>query len=146
MEELNPKNEKDMEKVIVTIDWCEKNYCGGYGDNVPGAAVFTAATYEEAKREAQETLDFHMEGYIEDGEEVPQWYLDKDYDLEFRLTTSALLHSVSADIPLSAISRTTGINQRQLSHYANGLKVPRVQQRQRIIDGIHTIGRRLMAV
>lgn len=146
MEELNPKKETDMEKVIVTIDWCEKNYCGGYGDNVPGAAVFTASTFEEAKREAQDTLDFHMEGYIEHGEEVPQWYLDKDYELEFRLTTAALLQSFEADVPLSAVSRATGINQRLLSHYANGLKVPREQQRLRIIDGLHSIGRRLLAV
>lgn len=135
-----------MEKVIVTIDWHDRNYCGSYGDNVPGAAVFTASTYEEAMREAQETLDFHLEGYIKDGAEVPQWYLDKDYELEFQLTTAALLHSLGADLSLSAISRATGINQRQLSHYANGVKVPRQQQRMRIIDGIHDIGRRLMAV
>lgn len=31
-------------------------------------------------------------------------------------------------------NRTTGINQHQLSHYANGLKNPRPQQRQRIVE------------
>ena len=134
-----------MEKIIVTIDWHEKNYCGGFSDNVPGCAIFTASTYEEAEREAQETLDFHLQGYAEDGE-APQWYLDKDYELEFQLTTSALLHSLGADISLASISRATGINQTQLSHYANGIKVPRPRQKQRIIDGIHSIGRRLMAV
>ena len=134
-----------MERITVFIDWSEHNYCGSYSENVPGAAVFTAATYEDAKLEAQETLDFHMEGYAEEGK-APQWYLDKEYELEFQLSVAALLHSLGADISLASISRATGINQTQLSHYANGLKVPRPKQHQRIIDGIHAIGRRLIAV
>ena len=46
---------------------------------------------------------------------------------------------------MAAISRATGINQRQLSHYATGLKTPRPKQRQRIVEGLHKIGRELMA-
>jgi hypothetical protein len=47
---------------------------------------------------------------------------------------------------IAAISRASGINQHQLSHYANGIKKPRPAQRRRILDGIHKIGRELMAV
>lgn len=39
-----------------------------------------------------------------------------------------------------------GINQRQLSHYVNSVKKPRPNQRQRIIDGIHKIGKELIAI
>lgn len=134
-----------MERIIVYIDWCRSNFSGSFSENVPGGVAFTADTYEEAQREAQATLDFHLQGYAEDGE-APQWYLDKDYELVFQPTAAALLHSYSADISLAAISRATGINQTQLSHYANGLKTPRPAQRQRIVDGIHAIGRRLLAV
>ena len=46
----------------------------------------------------------------------------------------------------AALSRVTGINQRLLSHYANGLRNPRPAQRQRIVDGVHEIGRELLSV
>lgn len=134
-----------MEKIIVYIDWCRSNFSGSYSDNVPGGVTFTGDTYEDMLREAQETLDFHMQGYVEDGE-APQWYLDHDYTLDFHPTTAALLRAYTSDISLASISRATGINQTQLSHYANGLKTPRPAQRRRIIEGIHAIGRRLLAV
>ena len=89
---------------------------------------------------------FHLQGYAEDGE-APQWWIDHDYEFEYNFIDAAtLLHIYSPDLTLAAISRATGINQTQLSHYANGVKTPRPAQRQRIVDGLHAIGRRLMAV
>jgi hypothetical protein len=41
---------------------------------------------------------------------------------------------------------TERINQHQLSHYANGIKKPRPEQRRRIVEGLHKIGRELIAV
>ena len=34
-----------MEKVIVDVAWCDRNYGGSFGSNVPGAVVFTAPTF-----------------------------------------------------------------------------------------------------
>lgn len=136
-----------MERIIVDVSWCDKNFGASLSENVPGAVVLTAKTFEELQREVQETLRFHLDGMVKDGDEVPQWFVDGDYEFEYHYhDIAALLQAYGSDLTLSAISRATGINQRQLSHYANGLKVPRPQQRQRIIDGIHSIGRRLMAV
>lgn len=45
-----------MEKIIVNVAWCEKNFGGSPGDNVPGAVVFTAKTFEELQKEAAERL------------------------------------------------------------------------------------------
>ena len=42
--------------------------------------------------------------------------------------------------------KVTGINEAQLTHYANGFRKPRPVQRQRIIDGIHQIGRELTLI
>jgi hypothetical protein len=47
---------------------------------------------------------------------------------------------------IAAISRVSGINQHQLSHYANGIKKPRPEQRRRIVKGLHKMGRELIAV
>lgn len=136
-----------MEKIKVDVAWCDKNFGASLGDNVPGAVVLTAKTYEELLREVPETLRFHVEGMLADGDDVPQWLIDGDYEFEYNLIDVAtVLRAYEPFISLAALSRASGINQHQLSHYANGLKQPRPQQRQRIVDGIHKIGRKLLAV
>ena len=57
-----------------------------------------------------------------------QWsYLegDGDYEFEYHLDAAALLQMCSPYASIAAISRVSGINQHQLSHYANGIKRPR---------------------
>ena len=136
-----------MEKIKVDVQWCDKNFGASLGNNVPGAVVLTAKTFEELKREVPETLKFHVEGMIADGEDVPQWLRDGDYEFEYNLLDVAtMLRAYEPYYTLAALSHATGINQHQLSHYANGLKHPRPQQRQRIVEGMHEIGRQLLAV
>lgn len=136
-----------MEKIKVDVQWCDKNFGASLGDNVPGAVVLTAKTFEELKREVPETLHFHVEGMIADGEDVPQWLRDGDFEFEYNLLDVAtMLRAYEPYYTLAALSHATGINQHQLSHYANGLKHPRPQQRQRIVEGMHEIGRQLLAV
>ena len=136
-----------MEKIKVDVAWCDKNFGASLGDNVPGAVVLAAKTYEELLREVPETLRFHVEGMLADGDDVPQWLIDGDYEFEYNLIDVAtVLRAYEPFVSLAAISRASGINQHQLSHYANGLKQPRPQQRQRIVDGIHKIGRELISL
>lgn len=136
-----------MERIRVDVQWCDKNFGASLGENVPGAVVLTAKTYEELLREVPETLRFHIDGMLEDGDDVPQWLRDGDYELEYNLLDAAtVLRAYEPYVSLAAISRATGINQHLLSHYANGLKKPREPQRQRIVDGIHKIGRELLNV
>ncbi len=54
-----------MEKIRVDVSWCENNFSASLGENVPGAVVFTADTFVELQKEAQESLDFHVEGMID---------------------------------------------------------------------------------
>lgn len=136
-----------MEKIKVDVQWCDKNFGASLGNNVPGAVVLTAKTFEELKREVPETLHFHVEGMIADGEDVPQWLRDGDYEFEYNLLDVAtMLRAYEPYYTLAALSHATGINQHLLSHYANGLKHPRPQQRKRIVEGMHEIGRQLLAV
>ena len=134
------------ERIIVNVSWCGKNFSASLSENVPGAVVFTAKTFAELQKEAEVSLDFHLEGMHEDGDEVPQWWLDKNYEFEYQYAdTATMLQVFSETVSLVAISRATGINQHLLSHYANGLKRPRPQQRQRIVEGIHKLGRQLLS-
>lgn len=136
-----------MKKIVVYVDWCDKNFAASFDNNIPGAVVFTARTWEDVQKEAKNTLDFHIEGMLRDGDAVPEWLRNGDYELEFiPVSIAALLRCSENYTTMAAIARASGVNQRQLSHYANGLKKPRPQQRQRIVAGLHKIGKQLMAV
>ena len=136
-----------MEKIRVDVAWCDKNFGASLGENVPGAVVVTAKTFDELQKEIKETLEFHLEGMAKDGDEVPQWLVDGDYEFEYNfMDVAALLRAYEPFVSLAAISRSSGINQHLLSHYANGIKKPRPQQRERIVKGIHNIGKELLAI
>ena len=142
---LDKLKTNDMKKIKVHVSWYEKNFGASLGGEVPGAVVLTAKTFEELQEAVPETLRFHVEGLLEDGEEeVPEWLAKGDYEFEWDLDTAALLQVCSQYATLAAISRASGVNERQLSHYANGTKKPRQPQRQRIVEGLHKIGRSLM--
>jgi hypothetical protein len=59
---------------------------------------------------------------------------------------SAILHRLDGIVTRTAIAQATGINAKQLGHYAMGLHNPRPAQRERIVAGIRTIGRNLIEV
>lgn len=74
-----------MEKIIVDVAWCDRNYGGSLGSNVPGAVVLTAPTLEALQKEAKESLEFHVEGLMENGEDVPEWLKNGDYEFEYNI-------------------------------------------------------------
>lgn len=135
-----------MEKIMVEVRWCEHNFGATFSDNVPGAIVVAAKTYDELLKEVPETLKFHIEGMVADGDHVPQWLATGDYEIEYHLDTAALIRSCERYASLAAISRASGVNERQLSHYANGIKQARAKQRERILNGLHKIGRELLSL
>jgi len=134
-------------KLFVSIGWSGNNYgAASQSDDINGVVVATHKTLEGVKNEFKSALEFHIEGCIEDGDKLPEWLVKGEYSIEYKLETSALLHSLDGFITRSAIARVSGINERQIGHYASGIKKPRPVQRQRIVTGIHTISRELASV
>ena len=147
MEIMKQTNMEEKKIIKVYVEWTDKNFCASLSDNVPGSIVITAKNIIELKREVAETLKFHIEGMLADGDEVPQWLVEGNYEFDFDyLSAAALIKACEPYVSLAALSRATGINQRQLSHYANGIRHPRPEQRKRIVEGMHKIGRELLSV
>ena len=77
-------------------------------------------------------------------------YIPEEFQGEWRpvfvLTTCAKLRYTDNYITRKALSRETGINIRQLSHYANGWKHPRPSTEQKIAEGIRAISKRLALI
>ncbi len=134
-------NTQDMEKIIVTVDWCGKNYASYIDDHrINGVVISTAKTFEKLQKETSDGLQFHLEECARDGNEIPPSIIRGDYKLVYEKRISAILHEAQQYTTLAAISRVTGIRHAQLSHYANAVSKPRPAQRARIIKGLHEIG------
>lgn len=133
-----------MEIIKAQVDWCGKNFSGGWGCEGIGAVIVASRTFSAFKSEFESALRFHIEGMDEDGAIIPAWLSGGDYILEYELTAAALLRRAEEFTTLAAISRASGINQKQLSHYANGTKKPRPAQRARIVEGLRAIGQACM--
>lgn len=128
-------------KVIVT--WVEDNY-GAYCEALPGC-VATHQDLEELKTVFAEAVDFHLEGMMEDGEPIPSEF-QGEYELYFELNVQALLKRYSGIITRSGLSKASGINEKQLGHYASGVKQPRPATRKKIVEAIHRLAEDMLTV
>ncbi len=68
------------------------------------------------------------------------------YELVFKFDVESFLNYYRKIFTNSALERLTGINQKQLQHYASGLKKPRADQVQKIESAIHSLGKELLSV
>lgn len=137
-----------MEKEVlnVKVSWTEDSFGCVWYDEELGSVVAANKSLAKLKEEFAESLKWHIEGCAADGDSVPEYLAKGDYELHFQLDTAALIHDAVSYTTLAAISRASGINQRQLSHYANGIKQARPAQRERIEKGLKRIGTQLLAL
>ena len=128
-----------MQKIDVKVDWSGKNYGGGWGNPVLGIILSTGDTWEEFTKDFEEALDFHIEGMMEHGDQLPQWAVERDYEIEYRMTVSALLHRALEYTTLEAISRASGLKRSALKRYATGVVCPRDVQSEKILLALKKI-------
>ena len=124
------------------IGWTD-NY-GAHSDAVPGC-VATHRTLDGVKQAFAEALEIHIKGMEEDGDPIPE-ELRGEYELDFHLNIRAILHYTEGTVPRTALAKVSGINEKQLGHYASGWRNPRPEMQRRIINGIHDIGGQLISI
>ena len=130
-----------MEKLIIQIE-ASSDFFDGFAINcegVSGAGQNVAACKENV-----------LEGLrlLKESRPMEQWpdVLKGEYDIEFRYDVQSILSYYSKVFTKPALERLTGINQKQLHHYATGLKKPREPQRKKIEDALHKLGSELLSV
>ena len=133
-----------MGKITILVDWNGKNFAAR-PMNEDIACIATGKTLDELQSNMHEALELHTRGLVEDAEPVPV-ELNGTISPEYLLTTRALLRWSENWITLKALSQETGINQQQLSHYANGWRHPRRDMHIKIAEGIRPIGKKLCAL
>lgn len=124
-----------MKKVIIIIER-SKDFYWAYAQNVEGVSG-GGATVAEAKKNALFGLELQKElGNIP----------NVKYAITYKFDTQSLLNYYNKIISNAGMERLTGINQKQIQHYATGLKKPRQAQVKKIKTALHTLGKELMAV
>lgn len=132
-----------MAELNVIIEQTENNYAA-YIEGIDGIAT-TGRTVDEIKSNMAEAIEFYVDTCKEMGLEVPE-QLKGDYNLVFKMDTRCVLAFYYGIFSKAGLSRLTGINQKQLWHYASGLSSPRPAQKVKIENALHRLGEELLAV
>lgn len=133
-----------MERVVMTVARTDTGYCCNC-DLLPGWIVAGSDDFGEFRKEVQESVDFYVDCARQDGEKYPAVF-DGDYEIVYKFDVASLLDYYRGIFSFSALQTITGINQKQLCHYASGVSKPRPKQAAKIADGLHHLARDLMTV
>lgn len=132
-----------MRKITVVIERAENNF-SAYVREVDGISA-TGQSMDEIKTSVIEAIDEYITACNELGLEVPQ-ELQDEYEITFDLDIQSLLMIYEGIFTKSGLEKLTGINQKQLWHYANGISKPRQAQRQKIESALHRLGSELISL
>lgn len=114
---------------------------GAWFENLEG--VFGAgATVAEAKQNLIDGLAL----YAKHNKDVPFWLTNKSYKVVYKFDPESVFNYYKGIFTNAALERITGINQRQIQHYASGAKRPRPQQLKKIENAFHALGNELIAI
>jgi predicted RNase H-like HicB family nuclease len=132
-----------MKQLHVILELGKDGY-GVWFEELPHVFGF-GVTVEAAQADAKTALEGYVIALNKCNQPIPE-ILQNEYDLVYQFDVEALLKYIDGTVTKTALAKAAGINPVQLSHYSSGLKKPRKQQREKIIAGLHKLGRDLLSV
>ena len=133
-----------MEEVIISTSRTERGYSGSC-ELLPGWVVSFSGTFSCFIDYVKESIDFYVDCAKKDDEDYPAVF-DHAYRLIFKMDIQSILCCYDKILTRAALSRLTGINERQLGHYICGRSRPRPAQSGKIVNALHALGKELQAV
>lgn len=127
-----------MKTVEVIVEHAGKNL-SAYIEDVP------VITVGNDMREIEENMKEAVDLYLEDNPN-PCEKLSGEFEFRFKIDAATFINYYSNIFTKAALSRITGINERQLWHYAAGVHKPRKQQLEKIQKGIQSLTKELSAI
>ena len=132
-----------MKQIHVILELGKDGY-GVWFEELPYVFGF-GETVEAAKLDAKAALEGYVVALSRCNQPIPK-ILREEYELIYQFDVEALLKYIDGTVTKTALAKASGINATQLSHYSSGLKKPRKEQRDKIIAGLHKLGRDLLSV
>ena len=105
-----------MDKVVIETARTENGYSGA-SELLPGWIVATTGDFDNFKKEVVDSIRFYVDCAKKDGDEYPAVF-DGEYELVYKFDVQSLLLYYQGIFSFSALQTITGINQKQLAHYA----------------------------
>ena len=130
-----------MEELIVNIG-ASSDCFGAYSENCEGIYA-SGNSVEECKKDVLTAIKLIKETLPEE-----QWpdIIKKDFKIIWHYDIQSLLMYYGSLMSIAGIERITGINQKQLWHYASGNRNPRPEQKIKIETALHKLGEDLLSI
>lgn len=131
-----------MKTVEVIVEHAENNLSA----YIEGAPVITVGNdVKEIEKNMKEAVELYLES-CKEMNIAPVEILQGEFTLKFKIDAATFINYYSSIFTKAALSRITGINERQLWHYAAGVHKPRKQQLEKIQKGINALTEELAAI
>ena len=127
-------------KLIKIIIERSKDAFWGYAENVEGVSG-VGNTVAEVKESVLKSIEI-----VKSFEKQTPAILKGEYAINYYYDVESFLNFYKKIFNNAALERITGINQKQLHHYATGIKKPRPAQKQKIETGLHNLANELLAI
>lgn len=131
-----------MQIIEAIVEYSAKNL-RAYIEGVPVAV--SGKDLAEVEQKMGEAVVLYIESCRQQGMEYDARF-NEDYDLQFRIDAATFINYYSNIFTKAALSRITGINERQLWHYAAGMHKPRKRQLEKIQNGICALTQELQSI
>lgn len=113
---------------------------------IEGAPVITVGNdVKEIEKNMKEAVELYLDS-CKEMNIAPMEVLQGEFALKFKIDAATFINYYSSIFTKAALSRITGINERQLWHYAAGVHKPRKQQLEKIQKGINALTEELSAI
>ena len=113
---------------------------------IEGAPVITVGNdVKEIEKNMKEAVELYLES-CKEMNIAPVEIVQGEFTLKFKIDAATFINYYSSIFTKAALSRITGINERQLWHYAAGVHKPRKQQLEKIQKGINALTEELAAI
>lgn len=109
-------------------------------DDMDYLVTGTGKTVDEARKTFEDGYEDIRRYYEEEGKDF------EDVEFVFKYDMASFLSYYSKVLSLAGLSRLTGINQRQLSHYVTGRRNPSEKTVEKMQEAIHNFGQDLSSV
>lgn len=131
---MHPKGKNSMKKIVIKFEKTKTGF-SAYADKYP--AFTTGATSTELVSNMVDSLNTFFEA-----ERMKKRITSKDLTFEVQLSSVFEVFPIN----IKALANRIGMNYSLLSQYANGKKSPSSKQTEKIVAGIHEMGREMIEI